>query len=63
MAQQIGSQMPEGSLWDGLHSFFEVHNGTLISVSPEVCGRMNQMAQEHNTSISPYGLPLNVLGE
>ncbi|XP_028933377.1 uncharacterized protein LOC114816021 [Ornithorhynchus anatinus] len=55
LAQQIGGQMPEGSLWTsvGLRSSFEVHNGTTISVSLDcVRGRINQIAHEHGTSIS-----------
>ncbi|TRZ24921.1 hypothetical protein HGM15179_002142 [Zosterops borbonicus] len=55
VAQQIGGQMPEGSIWTSvsLHASFEVHNGTLISVSLDcVRGRINQIAHEHGTSIS-----------
>ncbi|XP_025061909.1 uncharacterized protein LOC112550545 [Alligator sinensis] len=55
IAQQIGGQMPEGSLWTSvsLHSSFEVHNSTSIFVSLDcVRGRINQIAHEHGTSIS-----------
>ncbi|XP_037747584.2 uncharacterized protein LOC102945948 [Chelonia mydas] len=55
VGQQIGGQMPEGSIWTSvsLRSSFEVHNGTLISISLDcVRGRINQIAHEHSTSIS-----------
>ncbi|XP_069716316.1 uncharacterized protein [Phaenicophaeus curvirostris] len=55
IAQQIGGQMPEGSVWTSvsLRASFEVHNGTLISVSLDcVRGRINQITHEHGTSIS-----------
>ncbi|XP_053916659.1 uncharacterized protein LOC128851496 [Cuculus canorus] len=55
IAQQIGGQMPEGSIWTSvsLCASFEVHNGTLISVSLDcVRGRINQITHEHGTSIS-----------
>ncbi|XP_072710575.1 uncharacterized protein [Ciconia boyciana] len=55
IAQQIGGQMPEGSIWTSvsLRASFEVHNGTLISVSLDcVRGRINQITHEHGTSIS-----------
>ncbi|RLW11449.1 hypothetical protein DV515_00001427, partial [Chloebia gouldiae] len=55
VAQQIGGQMPEGSLWTSvsLRASFEVHNGTLVSVSLDcVRGRINQITHEHGTSIS-----------
>ncbi|KAL9869438.1 uncharacterized protein GJ701_005604 isoform 2-T2 [Geothlypis trichas] len=55
VAQQIGGQMPEGSIWTSvsLRASFEVHNGTLISVSLDcVRGRINQITHEHGTSIS-----------
>lgn len=55
IAQQIGGHMPEGSIWTSvsLRASFEVHNGTLISVSLDcVRGRINQITREHGTSIS-----------
>ncbi|XP_066847680.1 uncharacterized protein [Anser cygnoides] len=55
IAQQIGGQMPEGSIWTSvsLRASFDVHNGTLISVSLDcVRGRINQITHEHGTSIS-----------
>ncbi|XP_050827418.1 uncharacterized protein LOC108961521 isoform X1 [Serinus canaria] len=55
VAQQIGGQMPEGSIWTSvsLRASFEVHNGTLMSVSLDcVRGRINQITHEHGTSIS-----------
>ncbi|KAM9164244.1 uncharacterized protein ACDP82_001732 [Pangshura tecta] len=55
IGQQIGGPMPEGSIWTSvsLRSSFEVHNGTLISISLDcVRGRINQIAHEHSTSIS-----------
>ncbi|XP_064491964.1 uncharacterized protein LOC135402582 [Pseudopipra pipra] len=55
IAQQIGGQMPEGSIWTSvsLRASFGVHNGTLISVSLDcVRGRINQITHEHGTSIS-----------
>ncbi|XP_069504249.1 uncharacterized protein [Ambystoma mexicanum] len=55
IAQQIGGQMPEGSVWTtvSLRSAFEVQNGTMISISLDcVRGRINQIAHEHGTSIS-----------
>ncbi|XP_075778660.1 uncharacterized protein LOC142827367 [Pelodiscus sinensis] len=53
--QQIGGQMPEGSMWTSvsLRSSFEVHNGTLVSISLDcVRGRINQIALEDGTSIT-----------
>ncbi|XP_074123067.1 uncharacterized protein LOC141542518 [Sminthopsis crassicaudata] len=55
IAQQIGGQMPEGSIWTSvsLCSSFEVHNGTMISISLDcVRGRINQIAHERGTGIS-----------
>ncbi|XP_044280689.1 uncharacterized protein LOC123020693 [Varanus komodoensis] len=55
IAQQVGGQMPEGSIWASvsLRSSFEVHNGTMISVSLDcVRGRVNHIAHEHGTSLS-----------
>ncbi|XP_069633451.1 uncharacterized protein [Haliaeetus albicilla] len=55
IAQQIGGQMPEGSIWTSvsLRASFEVYNGTLIAVSLDcVRGRINQITHEHGTSIS-----------
>ncbi|XP_053569900.1 uncharacterized protein LOC128660208 isoform X2 [Bombina bombina] len=55
ITQQIGGQMPEGSLWTSvsLRSSFEVQNGTKISVSLDcVRGRVNQIAHDQGTNIS-----------
>ncbi|KAJ1100238.1 hypothetical protein NDU88_005325 [Pleurodeles waltl] len=55
IAQQIGGQIPEGSIWTtvSLRSSFEVLNGTMISISLDcVRGRINQIAHELGTSIS-----------
>ncbi|KAM8967153.1 uncharacterized protein RCH25_025846 [Pelodytes ibericus] len=55
IAQQIGGQMPEGSLWISvsLRSSFDVHNGTKISISLDcVRGRVNQIAHDHGTNLS-----------
>lgn len=55
IAQQIGGQMPEGSMWTSvsLRASFQVHNGTLVSVSLDcVRGRINQIAREHGTNVS-----------
>lgn len=55
IAQQIGGQMPEGSVWTtvSLRSSFEVQNGTMISISLDcVRGRINQIAHEHGTGLS-----------
>ncbi|MEE6466955.1 hypothetical protein FKM82_007102 [Ascaphus truei] len=55
IAQQIGGQMPEGSLWTSvsLRSSFEVQNGTKISISLDcVRGRINQIAHDQGTNIS-----------
>ncbi|XP_074841609.1 uncharacterized protein LOC142008326 [Carettochelys insculpta] len=55
IGEQIGGQMPEGAMWTSvsLRSSFEVHNGTLISISLDcVRGRINQISHKHGTSIS-----------
>ncbi|XP_013908140.1 PREDICTED: uncharacterized protein LOC106538220 [Thamnophis sirtalis] len=55
IAQQIGGQVPEGSIWASvsLRSSFKVHNGTMISVSLDcVRGRINHIAHEYGTSLS-----------
>lgn len=55
IAQQVGGQMPEGSIWASvsLRSSFEVHNGTMMSISLDcVRGRINYIAHEHGTSLS-----------
>ncbi|XP_053115139.1 uncharacterized protein LOC128328920 isoform X2 [Hemicordylus capensis] len=55
IAQQVGGQMPEGSIWTsvGLRSSFEVRNGTMISISLDcVRGRINHIAHEHGTCLS-----------
>ncbi|KAM4704866.1 uncharacterized protein WCC33_009673 [Rhinophrynus dorsalis] len=55
VAQQIGGQMPEGSLWTSvsLRSSFDVQNGTKISISIDcVRGRINQIAHEQGTNFS-----------
>ncbi|XP_063308645.1 uncharacterized protein LOC134609120 [Pelobates fuscus] len=55
VAQQIGGQMPEGSLWISisLRSSFDVQNGTKISISLDcVRGRVNQIAHDHGTNLS-----------
>ncbi|XP_077159529.1 uncharacterized protein LOC143820495 [Paroedura picta] len=55
IAQQVGGQMPEGSIWTSvsLHTSFEVCNGTMISISLDcVRGRINHIAHEHGTSLS-----------
>ncbi|CAI5788897.1 leucine-rich repeat-containing [Podarcis lilfordi] len=55
IAQQVGGQMPEGSIWTSvaLRSSFEVHNGTMISVSLDcVRGRVNHVAHQHGTGLS-----------
>ncbi|OCT75581.1 uncharacterized protein LOC108718785 [Xenopus laevis] len=55
VTQQIGGQMPEGSLWTSV-SFrfsFDVQNGTKISVSLDcVRGRINQIAHDQGTNFS-----------
>ncbi|KAM9308026.1 uncharacterized protein PAF06_012163 [Gastrophryne carolinensis] len=55
VSQQIGGQMPEGSLWTSvsLRSSFHVENGTMMFVTLDcVRGRINQIATEHGTSLS-----------
>ncbi|KAM6450456.1 uncharacterized protein PHA67_017521 isoform 1-T2 [Liasis olivaceus] len=55
IAQQIGGQVPEGSIWTSvsLRSSFKVHNGTMVSISLDcVRGRINHIAHEHGTSLS-----------
>lgn len=55
IAQQVGGQMPEGSIWTSvsLRSSFEVRNGTMMSISLDcVRGRINYIAHEHGTSLS-----------
>ncbi|XP_060104308.1 uncharacterized protein LOC132578371 [Heteronotia binoei] len=55
IAQQVGGQMPEGSIWTSvsLRTSFEVCNGTMISISLDcVRGRINHIAHEHGTSLS-----------
>ncbi|XP_061443102.1 uncharacterized protein LOC133365355 [Rhineura floridana] len=55
VAQQVGGQMPEGSIWTSvtLRYSFEVCNGTMISISLDcVRGRVNHIAHEHGTSLS-----------
>nr|XP_060638414.1 uncharacterized protein LOC132778921 [Anolis sagrei ordinatus] len=55
IAQQVGGQMPEGSLWTSvsLHSSFEALNGTMISISLDcVRGRINHIAHGPGTSLS-----------
>ncbi|KAM4689361.1 uncharacterized protein O3C94_007462 [Discoglossus pictus] len=55
IAQQIGGQMPEGSLWTSvsLRSSFDVQNGTKISISIDcVRGRINQISHNQGTNIS-----------
>lgn len=64
-ARRLGGQMTEGSLWAIVSlSSFEVHNDTMISVSPEVriegsVGWLSNMAPAYLF----YGLPPNFLGE
>ncbi|XP_005171244.1 uncharacterized protein si:ch211-252f13.5 [Danio rerio] len=55
VAQQIGGQMPEGSLWAsvGLRVSFQVLNGTVIFATVDcVRGRINQIAYDAGSSIS-----------
>ncbi|ETE66657.1 putative leucine-rich repeat-containing protein, partial [Ophiophagus hannah] len=55
IAQQIGGQVPEGSIWTSvsLRSSFKVHNGTMVSVSLDcVRGRINHIAHEYGTNLS-----------
>ncbi|KAJ7322233.1 hypothetical protein JRQ81_018520 [Phrynocephalus forsythii] len=55
VAQQVGGQMPEGSIWTSvsLRSSFEVCNGTMISISLDcVRGRVNHIAHDHGTGLS-----------
>ncbi|KAK9396155.1 putative leucine-rich repeat-containing protein, partial [Crotalus adamanteus] len=55
IAQQIGGQVPEGSIWTSvsLRSSFKVHNGTMVFVSLDcVRGRINHIAHEYGTSLS-----------
>ncbi|KAG8443284.1 hypothetical protein GDO86_011909 [Hymenochirus boettgeri] len=55
IAQQIGGQMPEGSLWTSVsfRSSFDVQNGTKISISLDcVRGRINQIAHDQGTNLS-----------
>ncbi|XP_053322903.1 uncharacterized protein LOC128497059 [Spea bombifrons] len=55
ISQQIGGQMPEGSLWTSvtLRSSFDVQNETKISISLDcVRGRINQIAHDQGTNLS-----------
>lgn len=55
LAQQVGGQMPEGSLWAGvsLRASFQVRNGTAVFFTLDcVRGRVNQISYQTGSGVS-----------